>query len=179
MCKVCNDTDPSWVGKGKNRNSEGYSKVEEAVFGYTGMLPCKKLRLSLYASIFNQRENSKDIDQLIIAKLYKSRTTQKERNRESFVDYALFNKEKIDKQKKIYLKENRTRLLKYKSKHNKNYEKKLIKQTVSKSILMVQNLNTNTISFKVKIERKTKKLFESFGTLKEAVFARDAFLQTL
>ena len=176
MCKICNTNEPSWVSKRNTKPNKIYDEINKIVLEYTGMLPCKKLRNNLYAYSYRK---SKNLDELIINKMYISRTTQKERTNISLKTYSLFNQDKIKEQRDKYIENNKEKVIKQKQEHNKKYENKLIKQTVAKSILMVHNLNTNKVSFKVKIEKKLKSMFKSFDTLKEAIFERDLFLQTL
>ena len=155
MCKLCNDSDPSWVRK-SNFGTPTSKAIEEAcniIVQYTGMYPCKKAR-SLVGNALRSNVN-KSIDDIIINKLLRSHDVNNKR-------YTMIN----DKISRVG--------------YNKTYQDKtLITTSSSKMIQQVLNRNTKHKVFKLRIKRKNLKVTKQFDTLSEAISYRDNILNSI
>ena len=153
MCKLCNNSDPSWVrinyriGKAKNKEME---IVWEIIKDYTGMYPCRKVRGLFSEGMLNH--SKKSIDDVIIDKLFKA--------------YA-----------------NRNQVLELnpsirRTGENHRYESKSRKLiSVSKHICKRININTKKQTFILRILRKDIRLIKTLDTLDEAIVFRDNYLK--
>ena len=154
MCRLCNNSDPSWVRK-DNRGHAPVQAIEEAcniVIQYTEMYPCKKARQVIAKSLICN--SYKSIDDVIIDKLFKSYDTKNQRH--------------------VLTRENFSRTA-----TNDIYEKKAITRTfASKMIQQVVNRITNKKTFMLRITRKNLKVIKQFNTLEKAIFYREEILNT-
>ena len=160
MCKLCNNSDPSWVRKGKtNSDSLELEEACKVVIDYTGMYPCNRRRRLIQLMLKTSKINH-NIDKYICSILLCSRSTRKERNKAAGLIYSVTNEHSRDRDKdNVYNKSSIVR-------HN----------STSKHITFRENTKTKYKTYILRIISKKIKICKTFTTLQKAETYRDNLL---